>query len=243
MRSRIIVACLSACVLPTAALAADAGAHLTSTSGGVVIEHGGELLPATRGVAIAPQDTIITDRTGTAGVWTLDDTYFTLIPDTRLRIMEYAAPGGGAGIARYELAQGGVRTITGTIAKTDPDSFSMTTPMADIKALGTDYSTVICGSACVAVLSTGGVDAASGMYAKIDDGSIVVGNAAGNITGAKGQVIFVANAETPPVFVTNEILISALFASQFNINPNGDSAVDVYIEPPRIEPQTPASPS
>jgi len=92
-------------------------------------------------------------------VTTPDDSYLiilfvdgagvTLRPNTRLHIKEYDNSSGDE-IAVLEVLQGGIRTVTGEIAKKSPDKYRVLTDKALVKAREGygDFSVRLCGDDC-----------------------------------------------------------------------------------------------
>jgi len=92
---------------------------------------------------IYEQDTLVTDKTGSGQITFTDGSLMTLREDTVLKMSEYkykkdAKPKEDKNI--MELAKGGFRTISGAIAKNNPEGYAAKTPVATIGIRGTDYS-------------------------------------------------------------------------------------------------------
>ena len=86
-------------------------------------------------------DTLVTDASASAQLLMADGSLISLRPDTRLRIEKYhyAGPGKGAGRSVLELLYGGFRTITGLIAREQPNDYKIRTQTAIIGVRGTDH--------------------------------------------------------------------------------------------------------
>lgn len=95
-------------------------------------------------------DTLMTDAGSEAQIVFTDNSTMTLRPETKLYINEYnyKKPGKKAAeapsTASYimDLIAGGFRTITGAIAKENPDNYQINTPVATIGVRGTEFSVV-----------------------------------------------------------------------------------------------------
>jgi len=89
-------------------------------------------------------DTLITDANSTAEVAFTDNTLITFYPNSKLSIDKYAykqkPANGSAGSSVMSLIEGGFRTITGLIAKTNNNDYQVNTPVATIGVRGTDYA-------------------------------------------------------------------------------------------------------
>lgn len=83
-------------------------------------------------------DTLITDSSSQAQVVFADNSLMTFREGTRFRVdQEKVTPSGGTSIAT--LAEGGFRTITGSIASKTPDNYKIKTPVATIGVRGTEF--------------------------------------------------------------------------------------------------------
>lgn len=96
---------------------------------------------------IYEHDTLVTDDSSTAQIVFTDDTLMTFHPASTFKIDEYSyeANANSKSVGKYvmSLLQGGFRTITGMIAKSDPDDYRVNTPVATIGVRGTDYSVAL----------------------------------------------------------------------------------------------------
>ena len=83
-----------------------------------------------------------------------------------------------------ELVQGGMRFISGALAKETPQAVEIDTPVATIGVRGTDFTAVL-GSLCLMVR----------------EGRVVVTSGGQSIVAEPGQILFVQNKLTPPRFI------------------------------------------
>lgn len=94
-------------------------------------------------------DTLITDAASQAQIVFTDNSLMTFKPSTQFVIEQYAfdpkKKKGSAGKYIMNLIEGGFRTITGLIAKSDPQSYQVNTPVATIGVRGTDYAVYVSG--------------------------------------------------------------------------------------------------
>lgn len=93
-------------------------------------------------------DMLVTDPTSQAQIVFTDNTLMTFREDTKFYVKEYsynpkAKKGGSVGKYVMSLIQGGFRTITGIIAKSNPPDYQVNTPVATIGVRGTDYAVYI----------------------------------------------------------------------------------------------------
>lgn len=96
---------------------------------------------------IYEKDTLITDPSSQAQIVFTDNTLMTFREGTKFFINEYSfqAKSQKKSVGKYvmNLIEGGFRTITGLIAKSNPDDYKVNTPVATIGVRGTDYAIVI----------------------------------------------------------------------------------------------------
>lgn len=96
-------------------------------------------------------DTLVTNGTSQAEVAFTDNTLTTFHQNTKYTIKDYAySPNKkGAGKFTAELVAGGFRTITGSIAKNNPNNYATNMPVATIGVRGTDYAVFYDGKKAV----------------------------------------------------------------------------------------------
>lgn len=89
-------------------------------------------------------DTLETSDNSQAEIVFTDNTLMTFYPNSKVAIDQYAyklkAVNGSAGKQVTNLIEGGFRTITGVIAKTNNSDYTVNTPVATIGVRGTDYA-------------------------------------------------------------------------------------------------------
>jgi len=92
-------------------------------------------------------DILTTDDKSQAQIAFTDNTLMTFRPGTRFVIDQYVykpqTKKGSVGKFIMNLIQGGFRTITGLIAKSNPSDYQVNTPVATIGVRGTDYTVAI----------------------------------------------------------------------------------------------------
>jgi len=101
------------------------------------------------GVPIQPGDTITMGSNSFAVLKLTDGTRMTLRPNTAIRLDQYAfqEPGRPDGFFT-SLFKGGVRMVTGLIAKSSPTAARLTTPTATVGIRGTDFDARLCATDC-----------------------------------------------------------------------------------------------
>lgn len=92
-------------------------------------------------------DTLTTDVNSQAQIAFTDNTLMTFRPETKFVIDTYSyqpqSKIGSVGKYVMSLIEGGFRTITGLIAKSNPNDYKINTPVATIGVRGTDYNVYI----------------------------------------------------------------------------------------------------
>jgi hypothetical protein len=74
-----------------------------------------------------------------------DGAKVTVRPDTKLVIETYLYTGDDSDEATLSLVSGGLRVITGAMAKTHPENYKVRTPVALMGVRGTEFSIQLCG--------------------------------------------------------------------------------------------------
>ena len=75
----------------------------------------------------------------------VDGAKVTVRPDTELVVEEYAYNSGAEDSATLNLISGGLRIITGAVAKSNPENYKIKTPTALMGVRGTEFVIQLCG--------------------------------------------------------------------------------------------------
>lgn len=139
----------------------------------------------TRGATIEAGDTINTND-GRAQLRFTDDGFVSLYSQTLFRVDEYRWDGVTNGKERslLSLLKGGLRTVTGRLARVNKKAYMMTTAVATIGIRGTEYTMQLNG----------------GLAGSVAEGEIEVCNAGGCLAVPAGLSYFVADVNTKPAF-------------------------------------------
>ena len=113
------------------------------------------------GTPIYERDVLTTGADSFAILQLVDGTEMILRPNTVFRFDEIGA-GETRKSVRLNLFQGGLRTVTGSVAEQVPDAFELRTPVATIGIRGTDFSARLCERDCVEEAEELGEDAGGG---------------------------------------------------------------------------------
>ena len=144
----------------------------------------GSVRALVKGAAVEEGDTVNTNE-GRAQLRFTDDGFVSLHSRTVFRIDQYRWGGVNDGSERsfFSLIEGGVRTITGKLAKHNRTAYKMTTRLATVGIRGTQYTMQLNGS----------------LSGSVAEGEIEVCNAGGCIAVPAGQGYFVPDANTRPL--------------------------------------------
>jgi hypothetical protein len=125
----------------TTASSAEKAGMVLSTTGHVTAENGQkQIRPLSRRSDFNEDDTLKTGNNSTAELKFKDGTTMALASNTILKIQDYKFKGSTAvrtNVANLALDQGSIRTVTGVIAKENPDAYQLKTPIATIGVRGT----------------------------------------------------------------------------------------------------------
>jgi len=129
---------------------ADSTAVLVASRGEVSAETAGESRSLVRGDGVNESDRVITGDKSFAILQFVDGAKVTVRPNTVLDIKQYVFSGTEGNAATLSLVEGGLRVITGAMAKTEPESFKVETPVALMGVRGTEFAVVLCddGTVC-----------------------------------------------------------------------------------------------
>lgn len=113
---------------------------------------GGDKVLLAKGDEVFLKDKIRTAKDGYVVLKMSDGMKLTLRPDSELVLDDFNDQPGSENVV-LELIKGGLRTISGSIGKTNPESFELRTAVATIGIRGTDFAVRLCeghqaGTAC-----------------------------------------------------------------------------------------------
>ncbi len=136
---------------PVMALAAPAGEVEFAKGVGAAQAASGVPRILSQGVPIQAGDTVTMGSNSFAVLKLTDGTRMTLRPNTEIRFDQYVfqEPSKPDGFFT-SLFKGGVRVVTGLIAKSSPNAARLTTPTATVGIRGTDFDARLCSTDCAA---------------------------------------------------------------------------------------------
>jgi hypothetical protein len=98
-----------------------------------------------QGDSVYVNDEILTSTRSFAVLQFTDGAKVTVRPDSKLVIENYLYAGNDNDEATLSLVSGGLRIITGAMAKTNPENYKVRTPVALMGVRGTEFSIMLCG--------------------------------------------------------------------------------------------------
>lgn len=112
----------------------------------LVHDQNNALLQLANGDAVCVGDKIVSHKNGMAKMTFLDGAALYVLKNTEIRIEDYyySAQAPEQNRSQVTLQHGDIRSISGTIAKNSPKNYSLQTPSAKIRAIGTDFMVSIC---------------------------------------------------------------------------------------------------
>ncbi len=104
--------------------------------------------PLVTGDRVAEGEVVETSGGAFAVLLFEDETRITVRPDSRLEISGYAATGPEKS-ALFEMIEGGLKIITGGVARENPEGFRVRTRLGTISVRGTRFMARLCGDDCL----------------------------------------------------------------------------------------------
>ena len=124
---------------PAPALAQEAG-HVKVTRGAVVIERGGQKVPAAVGAPVQAGDVVVTGSDGSVGITFLDNSLLSAGPNSELTIDRFTFDSTThQGAFESSLKKGTLAVVSGKLAKQSPDAMKVKTPAAVLGVRGTEF--------------------------------------------------------------------------------------------------------
>ena len=144
---KLTIALVLGLSLTTATLA------IAEDSAGMVVASRGEVLAASNGGSrelkqgdyVYINDEIMTANRSFAVIQFVDGAKVTVRPDSLMIVETYVYNGDGDDAATLSLVSGGLRVITGAMAKTNPENYKVRTPVALMGVRGTEFAIMLCG--------------------------------------------------------------------------------------------------
>jgi len=130
---------------PAAASAEDSAGMVVASRGEVLALSNGGSRELKQGDFVYQSDEIMTSGRSFAVLQFTDGAKVTVRPDSTLIIEQYLYAGNDSDAATLNLVEGGLRVITGAMAKSNPENYKVRTPVALMGVRGTEFSIMLCG--------------------------------------------------------------------------------------------------
>ena len=139
------IALIASLSVSTVVTAEDSTGMVVASRGEVIALSNGGSRELKQGDFIYVNDEIMTTGRSFVVLQFLDGAKVTVRPDTTLIIEQYLYNGDANDEAELNLVQGGLRVITGAMAKSNPENYKVRTPVALMGVRGTEFSIMLCG--------------------------------------------------------------------------------------------------
>jgi len=136
---------LALALFPLVTHAEDSAGMLIASRGEVIAITNGGSRELKQGDLVYEKDEILTSDRSFAVLQFTDGAKVTVRPDSTLIIEQYLYDGSVDDAATLSLVSGGLRVITGSMAKTNPENYKVRTPVALMGVRGTEFSIMLCG--------------------------------------------------------------------------------------------------
>ena len=130
---------------PVMAQTEDSIGMIVASRGEVIALSDGGSRELGQGDFVYVSDEIMTSNRSFAVLQFEDGAKVTVRPDSTLIIETYLYNGDGEDEATLSLVEGGLRVITGAMAKNNPENYKVKTPVALMGVRGTEFSIMLCG--------------------------------------------------------------------------------------------------
>ena len=144
LKFMVLAAALAGFSAPVVAQEDSTGMVVASRGEVIALSNGGSR-ELKQGDFIYVNDEIITSNRSFAVLQFEDGAKVTVRPDSTLIIETYLYNGDGNDEATLSLVEGGLRVITGAMAKSNPENYKVKTPVALMGVRGTEFSVMLCG--------------------------------------------------------------------------------------------------
>jgi len=147
LKSRIFTSLvlMAGLAVSTIAVAEDSSGMVVASRGEVIALANGGSRELKQGDFIYVNDEILTSARSFAVLQFTDGAKVTVRPDSTLIIEQYLYAGNDSDEATLNLVSGGLRVITGAMAKSNPENYKVRTPVALMGVRGTEFSIMLCG--------------------------------------------------------------------------------------------------
>jgi len=204
----------------------SAGKIVLVTGKAAALSSTGESRVLKRGGPFYEGDTIETQKKSFVKLKYTDGGVMLLRPATKLIVEKYKHAKNGVGKSVTNLVKGGLRAVTGVIAKRNKANYKLKTPAATMGVRGTDFTVRFCNGDCTDLEAYGAPAPDNGLYTGVNKGGIVLANAAGSQLYNVGQFGYIANTQFKPRLLPSA---PAIFVIDNLPDPNAKNSSD-FIE-------------
>ncbi|WP_420640449.1 FecR family protein [Candidatus Leptofilum sp.] len=125
--------------------AAESSGIVVASRGAVSAFGGGQVRTLSQGDQIYVDDRITTGDKSFAVLQFIDGAKVTVRPNSSVVVEEYVYNNNEDDEGTLNLVEGGLRIITGAMAKSNPESYKVRTPVALMGVRGTEFAVMLCG--------------------------------------------------------------------------------------------------
>jgi len=140
-----VIVLFASLAFSTIATAQDSSGMVVASRGEVIAMSNGGSRELKQGDFIYVSDEIMTTNRSFVVLQFEDGAKVTVRPDSTLIIEQYLYNGDVNDEAELNLVAGGLRVITGAMAKSNPENYKVRTPVALMGVRGTEFSVILCG--------------------------------------------------------------------------------------------------
>jgi hypothetical protein len=140
-----VLVLIASMAVSTIAIAEDSAGMVVASRGDVIAASKGGSRELKQGDYVYIDDEIMTANRSFAVIQFVDGAKVTVRPDSLMIVETYAYNGTDDDAATLNLVSGGLRVITGAMAKTNPENYKVRTPVALMGVRGTEFSIMLCG--------------------------------------------------------------------------------------------------
>ena len=126
------------------AVAEDNAGMVVASRGEVIAMSNGDSRELKQGGFVFVKDEIKTSNRSFAVLQFVDGAKVTVRPDSVMIVETYLYNGDGEDATTLSLVSGGMRVITGAMAKSNPENYKVRTPVALMGVRGTEFSIMLC---------------------------------------------------------------------------------------------------
>jgi hypothetical protein len=140
-----VLVLIASMAVSTLAIADDNVGMVVASRGEVLAMAKGGSRELKQGDLVYVDDEIMTATRSFAVLQFVDGAKVTVRPDSAMIVEAYLYNGNENDMATLSLVSGGLRVITGAMAKTNPENYKVRTPVALMGVRGTEFSVMLCG--------------------------------------------------------------------------------------------------